>query len=291
MSLTTRRTTAADRVDIALLARAYWIQGRAERALAVLDAGIRARPGDATLVALADDIRRSRGNRAAWERRGGAAQPVTDRPFLPAPYVAVDGFLAPPALEDLRALVADHRDAFGSALVGEGTVDLDRRRTLRLRDAAAEADARDRFLPVFEAALPSYLARLAPGGGPMTAIECKVTACTGGGFFKVHRDDRYHAGPGRSNHDRVVSYVCWFHREPARFTGGDLVLHDTAGDRYSNWYCTRFAPRAGTLVVFPSRWFHAVEPVRGDADDVIDGRLALTGHVRAAGPLSPGAPS
>jgi Rps23 Pro-64 3,4-dihydroxylase Tpa1-like proline 4-hydroxylase len=83
----------------------------------------------------------------------------------------------------------------------------------------------------------------------------------------------------------VVSFVAWFHRRPPRFTGGELVLHDTAARRYSRHLCTRFAPEAGTLVAFPSATFHSVRPVGGDITDLADARLAITGHIRA--PVAP----
>ena len=262
------------------LARAYWVTDGAGRALDVIGAAERACPGDVALAELRTDILRSQGERAGWERSGHDAHPPTDRPLRPAPYAVLPGFLDAGVRWRLRQLVAAHLDGFGPSTVGDGRLDLELRRSLLLRHPHAIALVRRRFLPRFEAVLPDLHALLAPGVRAAGRIECKVTSCPTGGHFHAHRDDRAHEPPAVSNHDRVLSYVCWFHREPARFTGGALFLHDTSADCYDAVSGTRFPPVSGTLVVFPSGTYHSVLPVGGDEVDLVDSRLAVTGHIR-----------
>lgn len=271
------------RMDWLGLARTYWLTDRPERALDVLRAAPRGRQGDLAvgLAELRTDILRSLGERAGWERSGHDSHPPIDRTFLPAPYAVLPHFLDAGTRRWLRELVAARRDGFGAATVGLGVVDEDVRRSLRLRDPTAVALAHRRFLPMLEAELPRLLALLAPTVRTPGRIECKVTACPTGGFFRPHRDDVVHDDPGTSNHDRMLSYVCWFHREPARFTGGELFLHDTSTVGHHVVSGTRFVPASGTLVVFPSGTYHSMLPVEGDEVDLVDTRLAITGHVRA----------
>jgi predicted 2-oxoglutarate/Fe(II)-dependent dioxygenase YbiX len=263
------------------LARGYWTTDRAARALTVIDAAERGRPGDVALAALRTDILRSQGDRSRWERSGHDAHPPADRPIRPAPYAVLPGFLDAGFRRRLRRLVAANDDGFGASTVGTGRLDPELRRSLRLRDPDAMAIVQQRFVPLIAAALPGLTDLLAPGLPTARRIECKVTSCPAGSYFHAHRDDRAHEAPAVSNHDRVLSYVCWFHREPARFTGGELFLHDTSTNGYDAVSGTRFVPTSGTLVVFPSGTYHSVLPVGGDEVDLVDTRLAVTGHVRA----------
>lgn len=65
-----------------------------------------------------------------------------------------------------------------------------------------------------------------------------------GGKFKLHTD----SGPGTE--DRMVTVLCYLNDG---FSGGSTVFP------YVN-FCYR--PRAGDVVLFPSEWPHAAEPVR-----------------------------
>ena len=269
-------------MDWAALARVYWTCGRIDQALAALrTAPRRDRADDAELDVLRIDILRAEGQRAEWEDAGHDTHPPVGRRLRPAPYVAIPDFLDGSTMQHLRALVATHRDAFTPATVGAGAgrLDDDRRRSLRLRDPAAERLARVQFLPRLRPVVPGLLAALKAGAGTPGRIECNVSASRCGDFFKPHRDDMADAAPRQSSGDRVLSYVCWIHREPSRFTGGELMLHDASAESYGVVAGTRFPPTAGTMVVFPSSAFHSMLPVGGDGVDLIDARLAITGHI------------
>ncbi len=279
---TTGRAPALDRkVDRVLLARVHWCHGDSDRALAALRAIAADEPERAAAAELRADICRSLGQREDWERDGHHVHPPAGRPFRPAPYALFPRFLDDPTCRRLRALAVAHRHDFTTSLVGDGVLNPERRRGLRLRHPQAEHAVRQQFLALLEPELPRLLDLLAVGAGPVSEVSCTVTASTHDGFFSIHRDDRKPDAPETSLDDRVLSFVCWFHREPPRFTGGELALHDTADWRYSPILCTLFRPEAGTLVVFPSTSFHAVRAVGGDVTDLADARLAVTGHIRA----------
>ena len=103
-----------------------------------------------------------------------------------------------------------------------------------------------------------------------------------GGFYRAHADA--HSRPDAPFHARKLSFVYFFHREPSRFSGGDLLLYDTdpdAGvcsyDRFS-----RIVPLRNSIVFFPSVCWHQVAPVQCETDDFGDGRWAVpacTAHV------------
>lgn len=287
---TTGPTTAVDRtVDRVLLARVHWARGDTDRALAALRAIAADEPDRTAADELRVDIDRSRGQREEWERAGHHVRPPGGRSFRPAPYARFPHFLDEAACRELRAVAAAHRHDFRPSLVGDGVVDPERRRGLRLGHPPTEKAVRRRFLALLEPELPLLVDRLAPGTGPVSEVECTVTATLRDGHFAPHRDDRKPDAVSTTPVDRVISFVAWFHREPARFTGGELVLYDTADHDYSPHFCTSFRPEAGTLMVFPSTTFHGIRAVGGDVEDLVDARLTITGHVTA--PRAPRSPA
>ena len=85
--------------------------------------------------------------------------------------------------------------------------------------------------------------------------ECSIVAHGDGDFYGTHIDTRTRSDtPERSV--RVASCVYYLHREPAGFTGGELVIHGIVGSPDA-----RIEPRHDRLVVFPSFLPHAVAAV------------------------------
>jgi predicted 2-oxoglutarate/Fe(II)-dependent dioxygenase YbiX len=80
--------------------------------------------------------------------------------------------------------------------------------------------------------------------------EATVSHYGDGAFYKRHRDTKK-AGVTH----RLVTLVYYVHREPARFTGGDLVIWQ--GDE-----SLTLQPKHNRAVVFPSFAIHEVERVR-----------------------------
>ena len=96
-----------------------------------------------------------------------------------------------------------------------------------------------------------------------------------GGFYTIHCDSR--VGPSR---DRVLSFICFFHPEPKRFSGGDLLLYDSnqrGGHPVPAF--SRIEPFRRGIVFFMSEDWHQVTPVECDSDDFGAGRFVLSGHI------------
>ena len=79
-----------------------------------------------------------------------------------------------------------------------------------------------------------------------------------------------------------MTFVYYFHRQPRRFSGGDLLLFDTdpeqdaCGAKY-----TRIAPSHNSILFFPSACYHQVLPVVCESSDDA-GRFTLNGWTHPA---------
>ena len=106
-------------------------------------------------------------------------------------------------------------------------------------------------------------------------MEVKIRAYRDGDFFEVHQDCS-------ELNRREISYVYFFHREPRRYTGGDLLLMDTDVEQntYTEAGFTRIVPQNNAVVFFPSRYYHAVVPVSCPSRDFGDSRFVINGHIQ-----------
>lgn len=100
-------------------------------------------------------------------------------------------------------------------------------------------------------------------------IELELTSSGDGDFFRVHRDDV-------SVRTRVLSYVCFLHREPKRFEGGELHLysHDLRHEIV-------IEPLRRSMVVFQSSLRHQVQRVRVHSGEFADSRLTVNGWIHS----------
>lgn len=104
--------------------------------------------------------------------------------------------------------------------------------------------------------------------------EMEAAVHSNGGRFGPHRDC---GGPAAS---RRLTFIFYLHRQPKRFTGGDLLLHDEPGNTSG---FTRIEPAHNSLIVFPASALHQVTPVKAPPGDLLDGRITLHGwlHCRS----------
>jgi Rps23 Pro-64 3,4-dihydroxylase Tpa1-like proline 4-hydroxylase len=109
-------------------------------------------------------------------------------------------------------------------------------------------------------------------------IEAQLTAHNDGNYYKIHNDN---GSPDCAN--RELTYVYYFHREPKAFSGGELVLYDSAvKDSYlvaAKSFKT-IQPRNNTIVFFPSRCMHEVLPIVCPSRAFADSRFTINGWVR-----------
>ena len=226
---------------------------------------------------------------------GGRMPDVAPPGIRPAPFVRMTDFLTPAEQDRLLTLTFAGRERFKPARVGPtGRVDLETR-TAFVLEHRIRLDVKSWFGPKLRGVQPHVLSRLrmdeAPGGGargdaashegaPRYGLELHVTAHPAGGFYDMHRDNT------ESRHaSRKLTFVYYFHREPKRFSGGDLLLYDTdleAGSCSPTAF-SRIEPLRNSLVVFPSGYYHEVTPVECATDDFGDGRFTVNGWIRSRG--------
>ena len=130
--------------------------------------------------------------------------------------------------------------------------------------------------------LPELCQRLDVAPFPVGLIEAQLTVHNDGDYYRIHSDNGTD-----DTRTREISYVYYFHREPKRFTGGDLALFDAGldGDGRSvpiGPPVVVVEPADDSLVVFPSMCLHEVRPVHTLSDALEDGRFTINGWVRRA---------
>ena len=218
--------------------------------------------------------------KAAWLHTvlggGGPPEAAPPRRLWPAPFVWMTNFLAPGQCDRLLTLALQERERFTPATVGV----VSERLAPDVR-IALEADRRTvrGFSPWFarkiRSLVPEALARLRMEGIDRYDIEVKMRGYLTGGFYRAHRD------VNASWDARKLSFVYFFHREPSRFSGGDLLLYDTDTDTGNcSWRdFSRIVPLRNSIVFFPSACWHQVTPVQCETDDFGDGRWVVNGHV------------
>ena len=265
-----RRTLAADPHDT----RALWKLGEIHR-----------RQGN--LAAAHDVYRRLSAHgpdrhKASWLSAvlGGGRVPeaVAPRGVWPAPFVRMTDFLAPGQCDRLMALARAGRDRLAPAKVGAGSdarVDPAARMTFEA-DGRTRREFRPWFLPKLRSVVPEVLARLRMEDGGRYRTELKMRVYPAGGYYWAHRDDAM---------NRELSFVYFFHPEPRRFSGGDLLLYDADAETAACPFkaFSRIVPLRNSIVFFPSRAWHQVAPVTCDTEDFGSGRFVVNGHLEKRG--------
>ena len=198
----------------------------------------------------------------------------------PAPFVRMTNFLASGECDRLLALGIAGQERFAPAKVGsEGRVRPKVRITLEA-DGRTMAEVTPRIAPKILSLVPEILVRLRMDGIGRYDVKLRMRVYIDGGFYVEHSDNN------RSHLRRKISFVYFLHREPHRFSGGDLLLYDTSANTGagSSKGFSRFVPLRNSIVFFPSGCWHQVTPVQCGTDDFGDGRWVVNGHVTAGGP-------
>jgi Rps23 Pro-64 3,4-dihydroxylase Tpa1-like proline 4-hydroxylase len=107
-------------------------------------------------------------------------------------------------------------------------------------------------------------------------LEPELTWGGDGSFFKMHSDTLYR---DRFAHQRVMTMVYYFHKEPKGFTGGQLCIYGLGADADSTPQ-QQIEPQFDRAVFFPAWYPHEVLPIRCNSPAFADGRFAITCWVR-----------
>ena len=185
--------------------------------------------------------------------------------------MVIDDFLGPDEHHDMLAFVLRERDRFEPSTV-EGRKDVGRRNSV-IMHFSHQAHARllgNRILVW----LPVILKALGRPMFPLGAVESQLTASNHGDYYRAHLDS---GDPSMER--RELSCVYYFHRQPKGFAGGALRLHDafeSAEGLVPAGTFQEIEPESNRLVVFPSRTYHELMPIRCPSRDFADGRFAIT---------------
>jgi len=135
-------------------------------------------------------------------------------------------------------------------------------------DAPWKAPMGERIL----ALVPGLVAELGMVPFEIERLEIEMVAYPDGGFIDRHFDTATRGT--RHPHDRVVSVVYYFHREPKPYRGGELRLLPRVplpgGPSHVD-----IVPEQNSLVAFPSWAIHEVLPVSSPSGRFEDSRFAI----------------
>lgn len=179
--------------------------------------------------------------------------------------------------DKLLQYVLDSEKNFQPATVGmEGNDQLQVNERVR---RARTLDTLGPFADTFQKALIEHLEpalkRLQHPGFPVGHIEMQITASGNGDYFRLHADTD-------AKSTREISFVYYFHREPRRFSGGELRLYQSKlidGRLVPADHPQTLSPRQDMLLLFPSANDHEVLPVRVPSEAFADSRFTINGWI------------
>ncbi len=108
---------------------------------------------------------------------------------------------------------------------------------------------------------------------PLAKAEVQLVVHEEDGFFAAHTDNGRPSVAGRA-----LTCIYYMHASPRRFSGGELILHDTAaldGGLVSAGARLSVRPADNTAVFFASDLLHEVRPVHRATDAFADSRFSV----------------
>jgi Rps23 Pro-64 3,4-dihydroxylase Tpa1-like proline 4-hydroxylase len=190
--------------------------------------------------------------------------------------VVLDEFLAPQELEELIGYTLRHELEFKNSEViaptGEtGVKDYSHRRSRVLMELGEQEDV---ILGRIRHVLPLVLEQLEMDDFPIARTEVQITASNDGDFFRAHCDDAQQLIASRK-----LTFVYFFHREPSRFSGGELRLHDSRGnnEHIGTGSYETIVPQQNQIVFFPCSTLHEITPVCCTSREFADSRFTVNG--------------
>jgi SM-20-related protein len=194
----------------------------------------------------------------------------------PARCTIFDDFLPEQALQRLTQIAASREREFRPSGVLHGVSQTpaflaSHRRSRVLSDLG---DLRPFLLRQLMLALPTVLTRLSMPAFPVSAVDIQVTATNDGEFFRPHTDSA--AGLVER---RTVSFTCFFHTEPAPFSGGELRLYSRIGGAPVMAQPHTIIPKRNRIVFFPSDVLHEIATVSCPTRRFCDSRFNVNGWI------------
>ena len=245
------------------------------RAEAVLRQRLAADPRDAEALRRLGDVHRRKGNfpaaaeaygrlkvlrpadrQASWLRAVTAGEQLPAAPpdgLRAAPFVHIRDFLSHAERARLLSAAFATQGLFTPGGVGRGADRKVRpleRQALALR-LPGQGGVRAWLVPKLREALPMVSMLLRVDSHDLCRMGLTMVVHPDGGFGVRHRDGA------------PLAAICYFHRDPRPFSGGDLLLHDTDVEtgRSSASEFSRVVPLGGSVVFYPSYYAHEIAAV------------------------------
>lgn len=193
---------------------------------------------------------------------------------LPSPIVREENFLSMKLIDQLLDYSSENQTNFRPALTmtkngkRNDNARIRNNTELSLKSHPLKKTIRRKILPE----ITEIKRRLGIKEFKTGHIEIQLRAYHHGEYFSIHHDDMM---------KRRINFVYFFHPEPKRYCGGDLVIFDdesTKGVYGGNF--TRIIPENNRIVFFPSHRLHLVTPTVPADDNFLSGRFVINGHVR-----------
>jgi Rps23 Pro-64 3,4-dihydroxylase Tpa1-like proline 4-hydroxylase len=197
--------------------------------------------------------------------------------IVAARSVVLEEFLAPAELDALlRYTLEREREFHVSEVVSPGidggARDFEHRRSRVLQEMGRYGEE---LLDKILRCLPSILPQLGMEDFPVRRVETQITASNDGDFFRWHCDN---SQPEVAS--RELTFVYFFHQEPARFEGGELRIYD---GRLENGYLAparsyhAIVPQQNQIVFFPSSLPHEITRVECPGRAFAHSRFTVNG--------------
>jgi Rps23 Pro-64 3,4-dihydroxylase Tpa1-like proline 4-hydroxylase len=225
--------------------------------------------------AISEIIRLVRGGHAS--KPGGVPSGTGRFAFDPESIleISVANFLGPEDRQKLLDYVISQEDNFKPATVIQATSPTVNEKVRRAKTLDKLGEFEAKFAERIKEQLQPVLNKLGHKAFQMGRIEMQITASNDGDYFRLHQD----SDPKST---REISFVYFFHREPRRFSGGELRIYQgrLVDDRVVPADQSHtLSPRQDTIVFFPSLNEHEVLPVRVPSRSFGDSRLTLNGWI------------
>ncbi len=187
-----------------------------------------------------------------------------------ASHCIIDGFLGETAANELLEFALANEAGFEPSQVYNNEIGSGVRPETRhsYRFGGDWKPQRKAFRRAIEERIEEIVSGAGSAGFRPDLMEIELVATRDGGLFTRHIDTRTRVQDRET--DRIVSAVYYFHREPAGFTGGDLIMHALVGDETKP-----IEPKHDRLAVFTSIAPHEVAPTSVPGDAFEDGRFSI----------------
>jgi Rps23 Pro-64 3,4-dihydroxylase Tpa1-like proline 4-hydroxylase len=208
----------------------------------------------------------------AGELRARAAQKSAQ--IARAKFVVLNEVLEPDEHARLLQYAREHERDFATSgvMAADGTSRVDP--TFRKSGTIFHVDDMLRPLEIrLRRLLPHVRRELGVPWFPLGRMELQLAARQEGGFFGAHTDDGRTEVAGRR-----LTCVYYMHGTPRRFSGGQLLIHDTEvrdGCPVAAGAHVWVEPVDNSAVFFPSSLLHEVRPVHRETDAFEDSRFSV----------------